>query len=137
MIQMTSQGQPTTATTLRSNRNLLLGLTIVCFVLSILPIALINSSIAVGVLIFDIICVVLAITLLIQAKKFHDTNNANSIASLIIGILAVIIASTYLILIPIISHGFQTATCTVQTVVDPSECPSDYKLQSSQKLKQN
>ena len=134
---MTPQRQPTTATTLRSNSNQLLGLTITCFILSTLPIALINSSITVGVLTFDIICVVLAITLLIQAKKFHDTSHAKSIASLIISILAVIIASTYLILIPVINHGFQTAACRLQTVVDLSECPSDYKLQSSQTLKQN
>lgn len=133
--KMSSQQQ--TAPKTNGNSSALLGLTITCLVLSILPLALLNPSITIGILVFDIICLILSISLLIQARKSPEVSRTKYIASLIISIFAAIIASSYLILIPIINHGFESAACSLQTVVDPNECPSDYKLNSAQELKQN
>lgn len=134
---MTAQEQLTLASKNRSNSNALLGLTVACFVLSVLPMALLSSSITSIVLIFDIICLLLAITLLIQVKGVANFSRTKYVVSLVLSIFAIIVASAYLIIIPMVNNVIDTAACDLQTVVDPSECPSDYKINSNQELKQN
>jgi heme O synthase-like polyprenyltransferase len=119
------------------NSNVLLAFTITCLTLSIIPFVFLIPTITYGVLVLDIICLLLAIALLAQTRKLGEDSRTKNVISFVLSICAIVTASAYIILVPIISNGLNSAACSLQTVVDPSECPSDYKLHSGQELIKN
>jgi hypothetical protein len=134
IMKMATQEKFTLGIKTNRNSSVLLALTITCLILSIFPFAFFIPAIAYGVLGFDIICLLLAVVLLAKARKLVDGSRTKNVISLVLSISAIVIASAYIVIVPIISNGFNSAACSLQTVVDPSECPSDYKLHSGQEL---
>jgi hypothetical protein len=132
---MAKQKQPIISSKARSNSNALIGLAIGCLALSILPIALLVPSIGIGVLVFDVITLAIAMTLLIQARGSSDASRSKNVASLIMAVFAVIFVCIYLFIFPAMYHAMRSVACGLETVVDPRKCPSDYKLNSNQVLK--
>lgn len=124
-----------TPTASKNQNGALLGLTITCFILSILPFNAFMPHLAIGILVFDVICMILAIIILVQSSKSPDAKKGKIIASLVMSGVAALIATAYIVIVPILDTAARNAACTLQTTVDLNECPDGYELGPNQILR--
>lgn len=121
-----------------SESGLLLGLAIVGLVLSLLPAVFILQSLTIGILVFNVICLVLAIALLVRSNRTTGAGRGRYIAAITVSTIAILLVIVLqFVILPLIDSGLKNTACSLQTVVDPVECGADYKLAPGQEFKQN